>query len=304
MSIQPYILNDLKSYFLSKATLPRLIIINTAVWLLVSAILVIAFLFNIDDNEVRFFIADILGVSANLERLIVRPWTIFTYMFLHISFFHILFNMLWLYWFGKIFLEFLVSRQLLVTYILGGLAGGLLYVLAYNIFPAFSEILVLSTAIGASAAVMAIVTTISFYVPNYTIPLFLVGRVKIVYVAIILFVLDFFMIRSGNSGGHIAHIGGAIYGFIYAYYLRKGKDFSNFFEAINLNGIRRFFMKPSGNSKASYKAKRPVSDVEYNNHRMDNQKRIDIILDKISKSGYDSLTKAEKEFLFKSSNKN
>ena len=304
MSVRPNILNDLKSYFMSKATLPRLIIINTAVWVLVSAMLVIAFLFNIDNNEVRFVIADLLGVSANLERLIVRPWTIFTYMFLHISFFHILFNMLWLYWFGKIFLEFLSSRQLLATYILGGLAGGLLYVVSYNIFPAFSEILVLSTAIGASAAVMAIVTTISFYVPNYTIPLFLVGRVKIVYIAIILFVLDFFMIRSGNAGGHIAHIGGAIYGFIYAYYLRKGKDFSNFFEVINFNGIRRFFMKPSGKGGASYKAKRPMSDEAYNSHRMGNQKRIDMILDKISKSGYDSLTKDEKEFLFKSSNKN
>lgn len=281
----------------------RLLIINVAVWLLVSVVLVFAFLFNIAEEGAQGVIIDLFAVPSSLGELALRPWTLFTYMFLHINFFHILFNMLWLYWFGRIFLEFLGKRQLLATYILGGLAGGVLYIFAYNVFPVFSEALPFSHALGASAAVMAIVTAIAFYTPNYSIHLFLIGRIRIVYIAIVLFVLDFFMIRSGNSGGHIAHIGGAIYGFIYAGYLRRGRDWSNIIDLFSMRGLKRYFTttkKPGGGEDFG----RPISDEEYNYHKAEQQKIIDRILDKISKSGYDSLTKEEKEILFKSSNKN
>ena len=135
---RPNIWEELKKYFTSKALLPRLIIINIAVWMLVSVVLVFAFLLNIDDFAAKDFIANLFGLPASLGTLITRPWTPISYMFLHINLFHILFNVLWLYWFGKIFLEFLNEKQLLSTYILGGLAGGALYILAYNIFPVFS----------------------------------------------------------------------------------------------------------------------------------------------------------------------
>jgi hypothetical protein len=191
---------------------------------------------------------------------------------------------------------------LLVTYFLGGLAGGLLFILTYNVLPVFHDVLPAARALGASASVMAIVTAIAFYIPNFTISLIFFGRVKIFYLALALFVIDFFMIRHGNAGGHIAHIGGAIYGFLFVYYLRKGNDFSKLFSRTGKKGGRRYFSNIKRKQKKET-SKRPVSDEKYNETRAEQQKKIDAILDKISRSGYDSLTKQEKELLFNSSNK-
>lgn len=297
---------ELLKFIKGGSILSRLLIINTGVWLLVMVIIIFAFLFAIEEESVQGFIIDILAVPSALGSLIVRPWTLFTYMFLHIDFWHILFNMLWLYWFGRIFLQFLGEKQMLATYILGGLAGGLLYILFYNVFPVFSEALPYSHALGASASVMAVVTAISFYTPNYHIHIaFTRIKIRIVYIAIALFILDFFAIRSSNSGGHIAHIGGAIYGFIYAGYLRKGKDWSNIMDLFSLKGLRRYFTTSPGTRGTSGGANsRPITDEEYNDIRAEQQQIVDRILEKIKKSGYDSLTKKEKEILFKSSNKN
>jgi hypothetical protein len=151
----------------------------------------------------------------------------------------------------------------------------------------------LSTAIGASASVMAIVTAISFHVPNFTIQLLFLGRMKIIYLAIALFIFDFFMIPTGNPGGHIAHIGGALFGLIY----------SQLVTGNNTDRIRDFFRSKNPSSYGSGYSQRPVTDAEYNLRKMENQKRIDEILEKISKGGYDSLSKDEKEFLFKTSTK-
>jgi len=208
--------------------------------------------------------------------------------------------MLWLYWFGKIFTQYLSQRQLLTTYLLGGLVGGILFVFTYNIFPVFSDIIPQARALGASASVMAIVAAISLYMPNYTISLILFGRVKIFYLALALFILDFFMIRHGNAGGHIAHIGGAVYGFLYIHYLRRGRDFSKIFPKIKRKEKRRPTIK---RKPKKTNAKRPSSDEDFNKDRAVKQKKIDDILDKISRSGYDSLTKDEKELLFNQSNK-
>ena len=191
---------------------------------------------------------------------------------------------------------------MLTTYILGGLAGGVLYILAFNILPVFGEALPQARALGASASVMAIVAAISFYVPNYTISMIFFGKVKIFYLALALFIIDFFMIRHGNAGGHIAHIGGAIYGFLYVYYLRKGKDISKVFPSFIFKSSNKGFVKRKVRPKKTTH-KRPVNDDNYNRNRVQNQKKIDKILDKISSSGYDSLTKEEKELLFKHSNK-
>jgi len=299
---RPNPLEDLKRFFKDSSILPRLMIINIGVWILIQVAFVVGWAFNRSDITVEMAILDYLALPASPDLLIYRPWTLITYMFLHTSFWHILFNMLWLYWFGKIFTQYLSQRQLLVTYLLGGLAGGLLYILAYNALPVFANDLLLARALGASASVMAIVAAISFYVPNYTINLIFLGRVKIFYLALALFVLDFFMIRHGNAGGHIAHIGGAIYGFFYVYYLRKGKDFSKIFPRFRGSSGWKSRIRRKPGTKTN-KAKRPKSDEEYNRERAAKQKRIDHILDKISRSGYDSLTKEEKELLFNQSNK-
>ncbi len=299
---RPNPLEDLKRFFKSSGILPKLIIINVVAWILIQIVFVIAWAFNSSDIVMEWTILDYFALPASMDTLLLRPWTLFTYMFLHTSFWHILFNMLWLYWFGKIFTQYLNERQLITTYFLGGLAGGVLYILAYNVFPVFQADVQNARALGASASVMGIVAAISLYVPNYTISLIFFGRVKIFYLALVLFIIDFFMIRHGNAGGHIAHIGGAIYGFIYVYYLRKGKDISKLFPHFGSRGKTvKFTYKKSKPNKAKYK--RPASDEAYNRNRTDKQKRIDEVLDKISRSGYDSLSNEEKELLFNSSNK-
>jgi len=207
--------------------------------------------------------------------------------------------MLWLYWFGKIFQEYLGNRKLLIVYILGGISGSLVYIFAFNAFPVFSFSLPQSYALGASASVMAIVTAISFKVPNYSVYLLFFGRLRIVYLAVALFIFDFFMIPTGNAGGHIAHIGGALFGFLYIQLSRKsvGQGYTR------NRRWSEFFRKKTMHATSNESSSRPFSDEDYNLQKAEKQKRMDDILDKISKGGYDSLTKDEKEFLFKSSGK-
>ena len=300
-------LDEVKLFFRRKSVLSALILINTGVWVLSKILAVVFFLYNQPGStSAANWMLSFLALPASIGPLSVKPWTLLTYMFLHLDFFHILFNMLWLYWFGRIFLEYLNPRQLLLTYILGGIAGGLLYILAFNIFPVFHPQLVTSLALGASASVMAIVMAISLYVPNYTIQLLFVGRVKIIYLALILFIFDFFAIPAGNSGGHFAHIGGAIWGLIYVLSLRKGflpqmsgtsSGWSNM-----LRNIFSHRQKTTADEYTQYS--RAKTDDEYNAGKLEKQKKTDSILEKISKGGYDSLTKEEKAFLFKSSEKN
>lgn len=300
-------LEDLGRFFRSKAVLPRLILVNAAIWLAIGIMRVFSFLFNVPDSSLTNVIVDFFALPANLENLQFRPWTLVTYMFLHIDFFHFLFNMLWLFWFGRIFLEFLKVRQLFMIYILGGLSGGVLYILFYNMFPVFEKSLEMSVALGASASVMAIVTAISFYVPGYSVHMLFLGKIRIFYIALFLFVLDFFMIRSENAGGHIAHIGGALFGLSYIVTRRKGMNFNGvwntaWFNRI-LSSLRKNRMRVEYNNTSSTHG-RPLSDDEYSIKRAERQKKIDEILDKISKSGYESLSSEEKDILFKSSNSN
>jgi hypothetical protein len=213
--------------------------------------------------------------------------------------------MLWLFWFGRIFMEYLSSKQLLITYLAGGVAGGLLYIITFNIFPVFHPTLESSVALGASASVMAIVTAISFFIPTYSIQLLFIGRIKILYLAILLFVFDFIAIPGGNAGGHIAHIGGAFFGYFFSLFLRKTKySYSTGAFTSLLNKMTRLFRpKPRISYSSPYSA-RPKTDEDFNVEKKQHQKKVDSILEKISKGGYDSLTKEEKDFLFRSSGKN
>jgi membrane associated rhomboid family serine protease len=292
-----------KNFFKSNNMLVRLIIINIAVWLVIRFIDVFFYLFNTSITE---DILAFLAVPADLSRLVIRPWSPITYMFLHFDFWHILFNMLWLYWFGRIFLEYLSERQLLFTYLFGGLAGAVMYILSFNIFPKFEELYQQSIALGASASVMAVVVAISYYVPNYRINLLFLGPVRILYIALFSIGLDILMIKSSNSGGHLAHLGGAIWGFYFIYMLRKGNDLSTWIRGLSMNKFNSYFFRPK---KTKFRkvytntSARPMTDEEYNIRKAKEQEKIDEILDKISKSGYESLSKEEKELLFRTSNK-
>jgi len=296
----PNIGGNLKRFFREGSVLANLIIVNIAVWLLVQIFRSIFFFISqADVIHATTSIVRIFGVPASLPSLFNKPWTVVTYMFLHIDIWHILFNMLWLYWFGKLFQENLGGRKLLTVYILGGISGALVYILAFNVFPVFAGALPQSYALGASASVMAIVTAISFKIPDYSVYLLFIGRIRIVYMAIALFIFDFFMIPAGNAGGHIAHIGGALFGFMYIQIWGKDKAYRH-----RNSGTRSgFFRKKNMWAEQPSPGSRPLSDEEYNMQKAEKQKRMDDILDKISKGGYDSLTRDEKEFLFRSSGK-
>ena len=288
------IVDDIKRSFIKGSSLTQLIYINIGVFIVISFVAIICFLFTntlIYNTILKFF-----AVPASLQKLTLKPWTLITYMFLHEDIWHILFNMLWLYWFGTIFLQILDQRKLVAVYLIGGICGAILYIVSFNVFPAFKGD-VNSISIGASASVMAIVVAIAAYTPDYSINLLLLGRVKIKYIALTIFVLTSFIYFAVNSGGKIAHIGGAVFGYVYAMKLREGRDLGK-----GMNRIIDFFatiFKPRKKLKVTYK--KPVNDYEYNKVKADRQAEINAILDKISKGGYDSLTKDEKDTLFRES---
>lgn len=305
--ISPF--EKMKIFFSKREALPKIILINISIWLIIALIRNLAFLFSSPEagisglykHYLTEYLLSFLALPANVNVFLAKPWTIFSYMFLHFDFLHILFNMLWLYWFGAIFVQYLTQRQFLATYIFGGIVGGLLYMLAYNVFPVFDIVRGNALALGASASVLAIVVAISFYVPNYTINLFIIGPVKIKYIALITILMDLLMINSGNAGGHIAHLGGAIWGFSYVKMLPHF-DPSKLFKLFSDESFRKFQETRRQKFKVHH-GRKAVSDEEYNLQKKERQQRIDKILDKISQSGYNSLTKEEKELLFSSSNK-
>lgn len=298
------IIDEIKESFRTGSALTKLIYINLAVFLLVKVLYVFYSVavpssgFAAKEMQFHNDVLHYLMVPSDINTLIFRPWTVFTYMFLHFSFLHILFNMLVLYWFGRIFLQYLNQKQLLTTYLVGGLFGAGLFIAAYNLLPGLNS----GIALGASAAVMAIVIAISFYVPDYTVHMFFIGSVKIKYVAIAYIVLDVLQIAGDNSGGHIAHLGGALYGYLFAMQMKRGKDVGRNFSAF-FDGVASMF-KRKPKMKVTYKSQaRKMTDQEYNKSKASSQKEVDKILDKIAKSGYESLSKKEKEILFKMSGK-
>ncbi|MFO8236053.1 MAG: rhomboid family intramembrane serine protease [Bacteroidales bacterium] len=284
---------QIKDNFKKGNSLIKLIYINLAVFLVIKLIQVIAFLFGFSGISSLFI--PWLAVPADVEVLLTRPWTLFTYMFLHEQFFHILFNLLWLYIFGRIFLMYLNEKRLLSLYLTGGLAGAALYIIAFNIFPAFTDMVPHAIALGASASVMAIVIATAVYAPDFTIHLLFLGPVKLKYIAIVSIALDILSIAGSNAGGHIAHLGGALFGYLYIAQYRKGKNLTYGFDRF-MDSVFSLF-KPKPKIRVTYK--KPKTDIEYNKEKVKKQERINKILDKISKHGYESLTKEEKELLFR-----
>jgi len=285
------LIDDFKSSFLNKDILMKIILINSIVYVLSLLSSVICFLFKLPD-PVALFSAQYLMLPASISQLLAHPWTIITYMFLHSGVFHILFNMLVLYWFGGIFQDFLGKQKFIYTYFITGIFGGLFYVLCYNIFPYFSDSVEYSKALGASAAIMGIVFGTATLVPNFEVMFAIFGAIKLKYIAFFYLIIDLVGITSSNSGGHLAHIGGALFGFIIVKQLQNGNDWTKF-PAKAMNSISGLFQKKK--LKVAYKSSEPISVKKV----AVSQEEVDRILDKISQSGYDNLTSKEKEILFK-----
>lgn len=286
---------NLKQKFREGNILTKLIYINVGIFVLIRLLSVILLLFNISSTTFLQY----LQFPSFLDGLLYRPWTIFTYMFTHFDVLHILFNMLWLYWFGGLFLTFWGERQLGGLYVLGGIAGAVLFMFSYNVFPYFQHIADYSFLMGASASVMAIVFAVAFYQKDLEVNLMLIGRVKLIYLALFTFLIDLLAITSSNAGGHLAHIGGAILGIAYAMQIQKGKDLTT-----PMNRLIDWFVnlgKRKPKMKVSYK--RTETDYEYNARKHQEVVDLDAILDKLKRSGYESLSTDEKKKLFDASRK-
>lgn len=286
------IFDDIKRTFKEGSALTRLIYINLGVFLAVSIFGVILYL-----SGQTNFLADWLSLPSNTSELLKKPWAPISYMFLHTGFLHLLFNILGLYWFGKLFLYRLDNDKLISVYLLGGLSGAAFYLLAYNLLPVFQS--VNGLLMGASASVFAILVAIAFYDPNQEIRLSFIGSFQLKYIALFYVLLSIVEISASNPGGNIAHLGGAFWGWFYIFQLRRGKDVGDGFVTI-LNsislGISGLF-KPKNNMKVTHK-QTPRDDHEYNKIKHAEQEEINRILEKVGKSGYDSLSKKEKEMLF------
>ncbi len=290
-------INQTESFFKSKSILAKLILCNIIVFLALKLTGVFCTLFQIDPDIIYSF----FELPADLKILVFRVWTLVTYMFTHFGFWHILFNMLWLYWFGKIFELFFSSKQMSGLYILGGLAGGILFLLSYNFLPFFSGMAYSSYLVGASAAVMAIVFGVAFYRKDFEIGLLFLGNIKIIYVALASLIIDLLSVTSMNAGGHIAHIGGALCGVLFAENMKKGIDITAWLNKLIDRVVNLFRKRPE--RKMHVKYKRFESDYEYNARKNASDEEIDKILDKVKKSGYSSLSEEEKRRLFDASKK-
>ncbi|MCW5898024.1 MAG: rhomboid family intramembrane serine protease [Flavobacteriales bacterium] len=292
--------DDIQGLWRQGGMLYRLILVNTGVFLLLRLVDLIFFLFGSDGPD----LVGLLMSTSSPAGLLRTPWTVVTYMFTHWGLWHLFFNMLILFYIGRIFEDLLGGKRLLGNYLLGGFAGLALYFLGYNLLPAFERYAQASTILGASAAVMGVFIGIATYRPDLEIRLLILGTIKLKWLALIYVFIDLVSIREGgNSGGHLAHLGGAIYGYLAARQLMKGRDPSlRLVQALEAIG-RAFTPRKGPRMKVAKKPVRNVMDRDagFNAAKRDKQARVDAILDKIGRSGYDSLTKEEKDFLFKAS---
>ena len=277
------LIDRLKYNFINLDILQKIIIIMIIFFVFPYLINTIIFLFNLSE----FSVINLFDVSPNLIDLLYKPWSLITYGFFHSDLWHLTGNMLILYLSGSVVLNLFGSERLIKVFVLGILYGSLAYLISYNLFPAFNNIK--SSMIGSSAGVMAVFIFLASYSPNYSFRI-LTFNFKIIYIASFLILLDVIQIPSGNSGGHIAHLGGAFSGYFFHKKMIRGDDYGNWI----ISFYNFIFKRKLKFKKRNYTRKTPVS-------RKDTivQKKIDMILDKISKSGYDSLTKKEKETLFK-----
>ncbi|MBB3701471.1 rhomboid family intramembrane serine protease [Flammeovirga yaeyamensis] len=279
----------------------RLIIINVIIFVVMS-LLNVLLTFSGYSSFFEMNIYENLALPSEFTSFLYKPWTLVTYFFVHSmkDFFHILMNMLILYWFGMIFTEFLGDKKAVILYFLGGLMGGIVYLLIYNLIPYFDG--ANAVVVGASGSVLAIVVGAATIAPDYRINLLFIGPVKIKWLAAFYVVMSISGLTGGNAGGQMAHLGGIIMGFTYVKMLQKGTDLGAPFYA-----IENFFdnlLSPKKNLKVVYRRdKKSKSKTKAGKENTDQptQSRVDEILDKISDKGYEGLTQEEKQILFKAS---
>jgi membrane associated rhomboid family serine protease len=281
------LLNEIKYQFAkTNNAIHKIIMVNVAIFLLVAVVNVFMFLAGVGNEAINPALKHFM-LPAHIGTLLMQPWSIVTYMFLHDGFLHILFNMLWLYWIGQLLQEYIGNAKVYQAYFGGGLAGAVLFLVCMNVLPVFNLAIATTFALGASAGVLGVVVAAATLLPNYPIQLILFGTVRLKYIALITVVLDIIGIPQGNAGGHIAHLGGALFGFMYIKYLYQGN-----------------YLLPAFLSNL-FEKKSKLQIYSRNQHFQNDkpsQEEIDLILDKIAKSGYDSLSKKDKERLFKASN--
>lgn len=288
--------DTIKQSFRRGNSLIKLIYINSAVFIGLKTVSTLLHLFNLSS----LFLISYLAIPADLTQLLYRVWTPISYMFLHENFFHILFNMVALYWFGQIFLMYFSEKQLIGLYLLGGLLAAFFYVAAFNLFPYYSTAVLHSLLLGASGSIMAIIVASAFRAPAMEMQLLFIGGVKLKYIAIVAVLTSFFGISSRNGGGELSHLGGALAGYLFAVSLRQGMDLTGLFTLL-LDVVTNLF-RPKKRSKQ--KSQYNMSDAEFNMNKARNMVEIDNILDKIRTSGYESLSPKEKKRLFEQRNKN
>jgi len=277
----------------------QLIIINVVVFLVLAVIKV----FSTASGYANVFdlIHAQLAIPAPFFYFLSKPWTIITYAFVHdlSGIFHILFNMLIFYWFAKLFIEYLGSDKLIALYILGAIAGGVFYLLVYNTIPFYEALTPADGMVGASAAVYAVLVAAAVLLPDYTFFLLFLGPIKIKYIAMFYIVISLLGSIGGNAGGNIAHLGGALMGFIYIKQLQAGVNWGGWITVL-LDSFKGLFGSQP-NVKVTYRKTEPKVQQPVSKASKASQDEIDSILDKISDRGYESLSKEEKEKLFNAS---
>ena len=295
-----HIIADLKESFRRGSLLIQLIYINVAIFVTTTLITISLQLFNRSGAE----LFELLALPASFARFIEQPWSLFTYMFMHAGLLHILFNMMWLYWFGQLFLSFFSAKHLKGLYLLGGILGGVLYIISYNVFPYFEPMVAHSTMVGASASVLAVVVATAYRAPNYLVRLLLIGNLRLKYLALIVVGTDLLFVTSANAGGHLAHLGGALAGWWFAASLNKGTDITSWINK-SIDAISRLFEKKTWIRKPKMKVHQGGAahgkDYDYNARKKTQSDQVDQILEKLKKSGYESLTTEEKKSLFDAS---
>lgn len=290
-------IDELKARYWAGSMLTKLIYVNVAVFLVLRLAAAFAFLSGASAD----WLLALVEVPSHWQQVLYRPWTLLTYMVAHYDVLHIIFNMLWFYWLGMMFLDYFTPKQLTGLYVLGGLGGAAAFVLAGSLMPAFRY--GQSYLIGASASILAIVVAVAVTAPRRPVRLFVIGDVQLKWVAIVTLLIDFLGIDAGNAGGHIAHLGGAVVGLVYGLGMRRGTDVTSRLNAF-IDRLCSFFKRkgrgvgqPVGGRAYHYSAPqrhdaKPETPTEA---------EIDVILDKIKRSGYSALSDAERDTLFRAS---
>lgn len=300
MQTEQNLFDSLKNTYRFGGMTIRLIFINASIFLLIQILSVIIRLMMADNSMLSVFLNSVFTLNTDIQTFIFMPWGLVTSIFAHFSLWHFVLNMLFLYFSGRMFEQLFDAKRLWYTYLFGGIAGGILEIMAHTIFPALqnSQIVI----VGASGSIMAIFMALAFYRPNLNVMLFGVFPVRLIFLALFFLLSDLISLGMNDGVAHFAHLGGAIFG---ALSIRNLSSKNNIMERLQKWGdslmktIRSIFKKSPKQPKRSNV--RMKTDEEYNIEKKTKQEKIDQILDKISKSGYESLTRQEKDFLFNQS---